>query len=379
MNPLQYINKIFCTLLFFSAGNKNYSQREIHPLEPMFTYDYALKYYSNLHIIGKVHDYCSIENFKAPDGVKTIESLYNYQYYPTSTGRMFTNIIDSKVLYHYNPDTGYLEQRLLLKISDKKKVIDTLGIDSYNYYFKEDVTIIEKETKRPDFNGGTIYTFENLTGLLTKSISSSTTFKDDNTESTYSNTNEYYYNTTNELNIRSINKIKLTTQTKAGKILQNEREYSVSIKKEATHPNVDWTVYPEGKNNNDIIELKMKGIGRVTISEKHIYYGLSGANRGLVLFDENKRPVEYRYYEDKEVLHRYYSSSFPYDWVYIVLSKKTDNRWHQDHFNRYKRNSYDYAKTSHSKFWIKDRITKEKRKGYTIYYDSYPALIYKYH
>ena len=380
MKVRQHINKLFCTLLFFSAGNKSYSQREIHPLEPMFTYDYALKYYSNLHVIGRVPNYWSIENFKAPIGVKTIKNLYDYLYYPAD--RRFGNTRGEKV-YHYNSDTGFLKEQLLLKITDKKEVADTLIIRSFTYHFDEDVTIIKSETKSSEYNGNTTYTFENQTGLLTKVTSSSTIFKDDNTQSTYSDTNEYHYITNNDIHLASINKIKLTTQTEDGKILQNERDYSVSQKKEPTPTEVDEDIYPEVENNYDFIELKIERIDskeeriNISISDKHIYYWLSHYEKGLVLFDENKRPIEHRLFKvidrnvsfsNLNIVRGYLSDGF-----FMFLSKKTDKRWIANLYDKNKKREL------RNKYQIKDRITKEKRKGYTIYYDSYPALIYKYY
>ncbi len=165
MNPLQYINKIFCTLLFFSTGNKSYSQREIHPLEPMFTYDYALKYYGNVGVIDLIDKnfgakFCSIENFKAPVGLKRIE-LSDDEHFMSlalSTKRMKLH----KIIYYYNSDTGFLEKR----VKERPKLNNEEdAVTEYLYTFKNNQIIIRTSQNEE-------YTFDEKTGNLLQLITS---------------------------------------------------------------------------------------------------------------------------------------------------------------------------------------------------------------
>lgn len=131
MKPLQYINKIFCTLLVFTTGNKSYSQREIHPLEPMFTYDYALKYYQNTGLRNDfVKDFWLIDNFKAIVGMETVE-VYGIENYPKSGTFLHSGNI--KYVYFYNIETGFLQKSVVFALSNNSKIIKTLEERYFDY------------------------------------------------------------------------------------------------------------------------------------------------------------------------------------------------------------------------------------------------------
>ncbi len=161
MNPLQYINKIFCTLLFFSVGNKSYSQREIHPLEPMFTYDYALKYYGNKTLItfrGTYHNWL-LENFKAPENVISIEEYQWYSRYSFSHGHYLNRAnfnfdeeivnslkrpIEMKRIDTYDLSTGFVKETKIFYVDrNSKAIIDTLEMRTYSYNEDNSQTIID--------------------------------------------------------------------------------------------------------------------------------------------------------------------------------------------------------------------------------------------
>src|SRR5690606_3215759 len=104
-------------LLCICISTKSHAQREIHPLEPTFTYDYALKYYGNLTLGG----FWSLENFKAPKGVKSIEqyeSFYDWNDFYRSRDRMLNG---EKNIYYYNKKTGFIERAIYLDRNHKKK------------------------------------------------------------------------------------------------------------------------------------------------------------------------------------------------------------------------------------------------------------------
>jgi len=151
MNPFQYINKIFCTLLFFATGNKSYSQREIHPLEPMFTYNYALKYYIHKPVRdffmnefdGNV-EFWMIENFKSLSGVSNIEQqfLRNYRY--DNKYLIFRNVEkDIKYKYFYNAETGFLEKSQRFQETTLNDVGGFIDLKEFFYFFDEQFTTIE--------------------------------------------------------------------------------------------------------------------------------------------------------------------------------------------------------------------------------------------
>lgn len=137
----------FSISLFCLLGNitKSHAQREIHPLEPTFTYDYALKYYGNLTLGG----FWSLDNFKAPKDVQSIEqyeSFYDWSDFYRSRDRM---LMGEKKVYYYNKDTGFLERSIYLDGNHKMKSTHFyshktdslhLTISIKNNYFARDFT-----------------------------------------------------------------------------------------------------------------------------------------------------------------------------------------------------------------------------------------------
>lgn len=190
MNPLQYINKIFCTLLVFCVGAKTHSQREIHPLESMFTYDYALKYYSTQSVkISDYNGYWHIENFKAPKKVyKIIEYeypdrfIFNYGIYLARSTWLIKKDIEQptiwKTEHYFDANTNYLQKTILYKVEKKKEsVIDTLEIKTYKYTIdrlyttiKIAKTIFPQQAISDKTFKTTEYYYENSTGSLLSSI-----------------------------------------------------------------------------------------------------------------------------------------------------------------------------------------------------------------
>ena len=107
----------FSISLFCLLGNitKSHAQREIHPLEPTFTYDYALKYYGNLTLGG----FWSLDNFKAPKDVQSIEQ-YDSFFHDSARSRAVHFYEWKKILYYYNKETGFLEGTTTIDRYNKK-------------------------------------------------------------------------------------------------------------------------------------------------------------------------------------------------------------------------------------------------------------------
>lgn len=192
MKVLQHINKLFCTLLFFSAGNKSYSQREIHPLEPMFTYDYALKYFNNeaLNILSS-REYWFLDNFKTSTNVCAIEEYY---YHDDSLFYGYSRYLSNSTInprfpivkiYNYNSETRFLEKSISISVNKKYNIIlDTLEVKNYSYDIDSLFTKIIVSSKKN--NSHSQYIFQNSTQNLIKVITNekdtiSYTYTDDST------------------------------------------------------------------------------------------------------------------------------------------------------------------------------------------------------
>lgn len=170
MKVLQHINKLFCTLLFFSVGNKSYSQREIHPLEPMFTYDYALKYNKTAFIQKFLStkfdvDYYFLENFKAPIGINSIEMITSDHGSPfIGYSLIYKKGLDkkefNKVIFYYNED-GFIEKSV--EVVNKNKIKNQYTYRKLNGL----IEIIASEHQR--------YTFDTETGNLLQLVNKNDT------------------------------------------------------------------------------------------------------------------------------------------------------------------------------------------------------------
>lgn len=184
MNPLQYINKIFCTLLVFSVGNKSYSQREIHPLEPMFTYDYALKYSKNAAIRNLICnefgvEYYFLENFRGPTNIRNIETVdsdhgspfigYSLIYVPDDKHLHIRKL--GKIIYYYN-EQSFLEKSVRIGLNDIEEIIN-------QYYYKEEnglIKITTLDNKKYFFDKKT----ENLVQLINENYTINFSYSTEN-------------------------------------------------------------------------------------------------------------------------------------------------------------------------------------------------------
>lgn len=418
MNPLQYMNKIFCTLLFFSAGNKSYSQREIHPLEPMFTYDYALKYYGNImaHTTYIANDWWwCIENFKAPIGVKEIKVFEDFPYYSLFRGH---NLIkgNGKIIYTFNSTTGFLDESR--KLDKRNRIVSR---SNYKYSFgktRTEIKVITNQYERDVYSDIT-YIYENKTDNLVKVIYNYTSS---------SGFVEYFY-TSYKPHLQIINSIKVNNnQIESDNILslaQDTINY-IDIKNKRFFFNQDYSVL-QGTNgilkrhnlkeekfinfNSRIISstpflystttlqrTSNKVTGTLSFGENFIFYDNVNSvlshfpteRRGLMLFDENGQLIERHFYEfgyrsndarlsdrgsDKdEGIDRWHFSSK--DWDYRILLKENSKKWNLNYFGEREREQ-EFDENS-AMIYRKTDSTHFLKKKNTIYYRDYAVLIYKY-
>src|SRR5690554_5491861 len=114
LKPLHFLLIIFTLCVV----NKSYAQREIHPLESMFTYEYALKYYANAGIRDFIEKefgttYFFLDNFKVPLGIKSIERISKY--------------------YYYNQENGFLEKSIEIARNEENEKSKEEKIIEYSY------------------------------------------------------------------------------------------------------------------------------------------------------------------------------------------------------------------------------------------------------
>src|SRR5690554_3191899 len=117
------------TVFIFCPATKSYSQREIHPLEPMFTYDYASKYYRNIRAIEKSRiykapQYKALENFTAPKGVSSIEHYVQTQdaYFNCEEYCPDEILPYPSRTYYYDIETGFLTKEVSKRTDEEGKV-----------------------------------------------------------------------------------------------------------------------------------------------------------------------------------------------------------------------------------------------------------------
>ncbi|MGS4347106.1 hypothetical protein ACKUSY_16260 [Myroides odoratus] len=142
------------TLLFFVTSGIMYGQREIISVEESFTYEYALKYCINLPVLEHFPDYWFLENFMAPNRVKSIE-VYPYKDKTTFLKRIPEQLVingnyvntDNCVFVHfYSIEHGFLERTMVYPYN-KNTVVhnEESGIlyKTYQYQIDEDTILID--------------------------------------------------------------------------------------------------------------------------------------------------------------------------------------------------------------------------------------------
>ncbi|MEG0917051.1 MAG: hypothetical protein RSF68_08565 [Myroides sp.] len=410
---------LFC---FFCSITKSHAQREIHPLEPTFTYDYALKYYGNLTL----GDYWSLDNFKAPKGVKSIkqyESFYDWNDFYRSRDRMLNG---EKKIYYYNKDTGFLERSIYLERNHKMK-------STHFYSYKTDslhLTIsIKNNYFAREFSTNTI---QYIYDLKTENL----------LEIRYNNDNKDFIKYTYDKNqkdltgvednsnwrrqeitisydtLKPIDKIKYYISTRIGKKYKFKND-SVYLNKEETLVNLlrrnlalktfstGYKTISNGKSNREYYEnLYHTQANYIDFGANYISYNLGYPQyisdyprpidrmgtfkfpqTGTFLFDEKGKLSFIKYHTDiiRENLFTNNRSS-RYPWMpeterensISIIEKKNDNKWIFISYNELQIKKKLFSRYNRFKTKKRQKANYKIKNG-SIYKDKKPIIIYNYY
>ncbi|SFO06052.1 hypothetical protein SAMN05421741_11878 [Paenimyroides ummariense] len=404
----------FSISLFCLLGNitKSHAQREIHPLDPMFTYDYALKYYGNLTLYG----FWSLENFKAPKDVQRIEqyeSFYDWNDFYRNRDRMLNG---EKNIYYYNKETGFLERSIYLDRNHKMKSTHFysyktdslhLTISIKNNYFARDFTtntmqyIYDVKTENlleirhnNDNKDFIKYTYDknqkDLTGVEDNSnwrrqeitISYDTLKPIDKIKYFYEIGNNYKFKNDSvylnkEHNFVNVyqRKFELKTFATGHRFVRGQREYYDNLSKIETGYNnfsPNHIFFSVGHNENYPAQQK--------VNPSSIYY----PQTGTFLFDEDGKlffveaPYKTIY---RNIFSSFHSPEYGDEESLSILEKKNDNQWGSNTYNKVylKKNPLSFKRFSYH-FKTKRKQKKNyKIKNGSIYKDNKPIIIYNYY
>ncbi len=167
MKLIHKIIKLVFSLCVIFLGQSVFGQREIQPYEDSFTYEYALKYYSNLPVREFFPEYFFLENFKAPKGVKIIEDSFNIKldnYYMRSTP------MGAKDIHIFNSENGFMQKTLRYYTRDIKnnEAPNPELLKEFTYIF--DSNTIKINVVMSYDKSSTEYIFDNKTEHLTHII-----------------------------------------------------------------------------------------------------------------------------------------------------------------------------------------------------------------
>lgn len=333
------LSYIILTLLCVFSSTKSYSQREIHPLEPMFTYDYALKYYGNIRAIKKsrIHkapQYKALENFTAPKGVSSIEHYVPTQdaYFNCESYRPNETLLHPVKTCYYDIETGFLTKEVYKSTDEEGKVKE--AVYTYNYKFEEESTTI----KVPHLL--LIYVFDNKTGNLIELI--------DESIKGYNISLHFSYSDTIEHQIIEI-KYKENDNIKVHKF-ENGKE-----------------IIPEPKPTNPfdpvyLLDETAVSFNDYLISYKYEDYGATNTIEGRFVFDKKQRLIELQ--RSQVQRHGVFDHGRDYN---ITTKKRNSNKW--IHYRNIEKDYHTYKKKKKGHFKIRNN---------SIYYNNIPIIIYNY-
>jgi len=416
----------FFILLFclFCSITKSHAQREIHPLEPTFTYDYALKYYGNLTL----GDYWSLDNFKAPKGVKSIEQYESF-FHDSARSRAIHYKYWGKRIYYYNKDIGFLERTVNFDTDNQTKKstqvyrykTDSLHLIINVEYF----SFGEKSNKAVQQ-----YIYDLRTENLTKTIYNKNTKSEQSTRYTYDenqkdlidikidNTSTKQEISTSYDTLKPIDKIKYYISTRIGKKYKFKND-SVYLNKEETLVNLSrrrlslktfstgYKTINNGKSNREYYEnLSQTESNYIDFGTNYIYYNLGYPRytsdyprpidrlgtfkfpqTGTFLFDEKGKLSFIKYHTDI-IRENFYTNNrnSRYPWMpeterenrISIIKKKNDIKWTFITYNELQLKKKLFSR--YSRFKTKKRQEANyKIKNGSIYKDNNPIIIYNYY
>ena len=391
MDPLQYIDKLFCILFVFCAGTKSHSQREIHPLEPLYTYDYALKTYNNLAIISPTlhYKYWQLENFMMPKGVNVIEE---FQFYPADiympirrTGDNGSE--DKKYIHTLNSKNGFIRKTLYLQIQGND-IVDTIYVKNYKIDVDSlnTVIIIKKTLKNVSNETYSYqYTFNNKTKNLTNILTDSTeiNFKYSNDNSSLSAVTNIDLN--NNITIFTLNNYFENIEIEpTDKVSFNDRKIYLNKEKEVLkiHSNYSSIHIKEGIQSKSYYNQLMYSNNHISYSWNTDPTSLdenSKERTGVLLFNGNKKLIEFHSSENNlqnlglDINAQLYGKKWRRQHgVYKILKRKNLNRWTLKYllaFRKERSNEIKYNTVRNSSnYKIEENV---------FYYGNRPFLIYK--
>jgi len=413
----------FSISLFCLLGNitTSHAQREIHPLEPTFTYDYALKYYGNLTLGG----FWSLDNFKAPKDVHSIEQ-YDSFFHDSARSRAVHFYEWKKIIYYYNKDTGFLEGTTTIDRYNKKVLAQ-----AYKYKTDSLYLIINVEHFSFGENSNKLaqqYIYDLKTENLIKTIYNKNTKSEQIIRYIYDEDQKDLIDIKIDDNsakqeisisydtLKPIDKIKYSIRI--GKKYKYRND-SVYLNKEETLVNISrrrlslktfstgYKTINNGKSNKEYYEnLSRTQINYIDFGANYIYYYLGypqyvsdhprPINRsvtfkfpqtGTFLFDENGKLSFIKYHNDIiRENHFTNNKSSRYPWMpeterensISIIEKKNDNKWIFISYNELQIKKKLFSR--YNRFKTKKRQEANyKIKNGSIYKDNKPIIIYNYY
>src|SRR5690554_116119 len=368
---LKKTHYLFLFASMFFVGNKSYSQREIHPLEPMFTYDYALRYHRNEGVREYIKDKLCvssklyfIENFKAPLGVKSIE-VNTDERINISFSIDFKHMEEMfKTIYYYNSETGLLEKRVQVK---PEPANENEVVTEYNYTTKNDSIIITTSHNEE-------YIFNESSGNLLRIVNKCK----DTIDLKYS---KKHKNQVVQINspLRKVEEKfiyghdNVIYDNSFSSYINRNRYYTPS---KDTLKMYDVFIHPEHDTISSVINgATMKTYRARVRSNKYLIHVYS-FERLYYLFDDNKRLIElHREYENPNLVVPYYTTSPKLRKEILrrtnTTHKKLNCRTWGYYYNFRKKNYYSFRKQVQGLFSIKNNGS--------IYYKNIPVIIYNYY
>lgn len=398
-------------ILFFFNQTNIHAQREIHPLEPTFTYDYALKYYGNLTLGG----FWSLENFKALKDVQTIEqyeSFYDWNDFYRNRDRM---LIGEKKIYYYNKETGFLERSIYLDRNHNKS--------THFYSYKTDSLHLTISIKNNYFaRNFSTNTMQYIYDVKTENL----------LEIRYNNDNKDFIKYTYDENqkdltgvednsnwrrqeitisydtLKPINKIKYFYEIgnnykfKNDSIYLNKEQSFVNLYQRKLELKTFSTEYGNNRGTKESYKnLSKIETGYISFSPTHLFFNV-GHNEnypaqqkvtpssvyypqtGTFLFDENGKlffveaPLKFVHINPSSRASKYSQrSGYKIEESLSILEKKNDNKWQVNYHNKIYLTKRPFSRYNRFKVKRKQKATFEIKNG-SIYKDNKPVIIYNY-